>query len=246
MIDVIFLPDMLPQEALSGSQAVVLDVLRASTTIVTALAHGARAVRLFNDINQAADAKAETPAPVFLAGERRCVKIPGFDLGNSPAEYVTHTIGNGNILLTTSNGTRAVFAARGARRVFIGSLLNASATAHALLEQLDEAHTFLVCAGTDGRVACEDVIGAGGILWHLLQQTYRTDLPFTDTAWLAYHAYGAVRQRLPAALRLGIGGIQLIEAGFEDDIDLCAALDTQNIVVEVQENPMRAVRAEAR
>ncbi len=246
MIDVILLPDMLPQESLSGSQAVVLDVLRASSTIVTALAHGAREVRLFNDINQAAAAKPAAPAPALLAGERHCVKIPGFDLGNSPAEYVTHAIGNATILLTTTNGVRAAYATRAAGQVFIGSLLNASATAHALLEHLDAAHTLLVCAGTDGRVACEDVIGAGAILWHLLQQTYRADLPFTDTAWLAYHAFGAVRQRLSAALRLGIGGIQLIEAGFEDDIDLCAALDTHKAVVELRENPLRAVRVESK
>jgi phosphosulfolactate phosphohydrolase-like enzyme len=67
----------------------------------------------------------------------------------------------------------------------------------------------------------------------LLQATYRTDLAFTDTAWMAYHTFAAVRQRLPAALRLGQGGINVIEAGLEDDIDFCARLDAVPLVARI-------------
>ena len=91
----------------------------------------------------------------------------------------------------------------------------------------------LLCAGTNGNPACEDLIGAGAILFSILGQTYRPDLPFGDLAWTAYHAFTAVRPRLGAALRLGTGGVNVIEAGLEDDIDVCAAIDSRAIVVEV-------------
>ena len=95
------------------------------------------------------------------------------------------------------------------------------------------------------RIAHEDIIGAGAILWSLFAGSYRVDLPFTDTAWLAYNAFSATRGRLGAALRLGQGGINLIENGFEDDIDFCAALDTTPIIVRVEKHPLVARKFQA-
>src|SRR6185369_2631450 len=107
------------------------------------------------------------------------------------------------------------------------------ATAQALVPQLDRVDTLLICAGTNGAPALEDSLGAGAILFSLLQATYRTDLQFTDSAWLVYHAFVAVRQRLPAALRLGQGGINVIGAGLEDDVDHCARLDGLPLVAVI-------------
>lgn len=240
MIDVVLLPGMINELILPQSQVVVFDVLRASSTIVTALSNGAREVRLFSDVNAVLHARGSIPPPVLSAGERGCVMVPGFDLGNSPAEYQTHRVGGASVLLSTTNGTRAVVAAQAATEIFIGSLLNAQATADALQPQLDHLHTLLVLAGTDGQIAQEDVIGAGAVLWHLLGGTYRIDLPYTDTAWMAYHCFASVRERLGAALRLGAGGINLIEGGFEDDIDLCAQLNSKSLAVRVHKHPLRA------
>ncbi len=242
MIDVVFLPDQLDKGALPESQIVVFDVLRATSTIVTALANRAREVRLFGQPEDALRARPAVAAPALLVGERGCVKMPGFDCGNSPGEYPVEVVGNASLLLSTTNGTRAAVAAAGAKRLLIASLLNATATANALLPEIDSLPTTLLCAGTDGRPSCEDMIGAGAILWALMQGTFRIDLPFTDSAWLAYHTFCATRARLPAALRLGQGGINLIEAGLEDDIDRCAALDSRPIVVEVLRDPLRAVQ----
>jgi|SRR5271170_5524405 len=244
MIEVVMLPTEVKQNALSEAQVVVLDVLRASTTMVTALANGAREIRLFEDIDSVLAAKKTTPPPVLTAGERGCVKVPGFDLGNSPAEFATHVIGGATVLLSTTNGTRAATAVQSAAKIFIGCLLNAGATAKVLLERIDSGHTLLVAAGTNGEMALEDVLGAGAIVWHLLDQTYRADLPLSDSAWMAYHVFIAARPRLGAALRLGAGGINLIESGFEDDIDLCAALDSKPVVAEVMRDPLRVVKAE--
>lgn len=240
MIDVVMLPNLLDRRMLPESQVVVLDVLRATSSIVTALANGAREVRLFADVDQVTAAAANTPPPTVKAGERGCVKVSGFDLGNSPTEFQTHTVGGASVLLSTTNGTHAAIAAQDARTLYLAALLNASATAEALIPEIDVGHTLLVAAGTQGRIANEDIIGAGAILWSLLAKTYRPDLLFSDTAWLAYNAFAATRARLGAALRLGQGGINLIENGFEDDIDVCAQLDSQPIVVTVERNPLVA------
>ena len=244
MIDVVLLPSQLPPTGLERSQVVVLDILRASSTIITALAHGAREVRLYGDIDSATAARTTLRPPVLLGGERHCVAIPGFDLGNSPAEYVTHKVGGATVALTTTNGTLAAVAAQKAAEVFVGSLLNAAATARALLPRIQERDTILLCAGTEGRVSCEDTFGAGAICWQLLQQTHSLALPFTDSAWLAYHAFAAVRHHLPAALRLGHGGINLIEAGLEEDIDLCARIDSKPIIAHVDLPTLSVHRAE--
>lgn len=245
MIDVVLMPGQLPETfRLERTQVVVLDVLRASSTMVTALAHGAREVRLFGDIESALSARASLRPPVILGGERQCVPIPGFDLGNSPSEYVTHKVGGATVCLTTTNGTVATLAAESAHDIYIGSLLNAAATARALLPRIQELDTILLCAGTEGHISCEDVIGAGAILWQLLQQTHSLALPYTDMAWVAYQTFAAVRAHLPPALRLGLGGINLIEAGLEEDIDWCAKIDSKPITVKLERSPLRAVRQE--
>ncbi len=241
MIDVVLGPWLLDRAKLAEAQVVVLDVLRATSTMVTALGNGAKEIHLFETPDQALVAKAGIAPPIVLGGERGCVKMPGFDVGNSPAEYVTEKVGGSTILMTTTNGTRALLAVQEARRVLVGSLLNATATAEALLAELDKGDTFILCAGTEGQIAIEDVIGAGAILWQLLQKTYSTALPFTDTAWIAYQTFAAVKPRLGAGLRLGRGAINLIEAGLEDDIDWCAKMDSRPMVAEFHNNPARVI-----
>jgi 2-phosphosulfolactate phosphatase len=235
MIHTLFHPRELPADV-GGAQVVILDVLRATSTIVTALAAGAREVRLFDSLDAARAARRSmSSGPVLLAGEQRCLKPDDFDLGNSPREHVTEKVGNATVLLATTNGTRAAVAARqaGARTLLAGSLLNAGATAQALLHDLDACDTLLLGAGTNGVTSLEDTLGAGAILFGLLQATYRTDLAFTDASWLAYHAFAAARIHLPAALRLGQGGINVINAGLEDDIDHCARLDALPVVATI-------------
>jgi len=248
MIDVILTPaDVQRVESiLPQSQVIILDILRATSTLITTLHAGAREVRLFESLDAARSAKSSWPndqGPALLAGEHACLKPDDFDLGNSPREHVTHKVGNATILLATTNGTRAAVRVQSGARLYAASLLNASTTAEALLPQIESLHTLLICAGTAGALALEDTLGAGAILFSLLQSTYRTDLAFTDNAWLAYHAFAAVRQRLPAALRLGQGGINVIEAGLEEDIDHCARLDAFPLVATIETHPLRVLKS---
>ena len=238
MIDVLLTPaDLANAEALlPESQVVIFDVLRATSTIVTALHNVAREVRLFDSLDavRAAKGSGGMGLPVVLAGAETCLQPADFAVGNPPREQVTAQVGGATVLLATTNGTRAAVRARGAKHLFAGSLLNATATAQVLAPNLESAHTLLVCAGTDGRLALEDSLGAGAVLFSLLAHTYRADLPFTDGAWLAYHAFSAVRPRLGAALRLGQGAINIIEAGLEEDIDFCARIDTMPVVAGIE------------
>src|SRR5205085_1301794 len=134
-----FTPLGLTPAAITGKPVIVLDILRATTTIVAALANGAKAV-----VPTASSEEALKVAPNFdrkerlLAGERRCVRIPGFDLGNSPLEMTTEVVGGKTIILSTTNGTPALAAAETGRPVIVGAVTNFSAAAKVARKAADE------------------------------------------------------------------------------------------------------------
>src|SRR5262245_13937729 len=122
------LPGSFEPDDLRGGMAVVIDVLRATSTIIHALAAGARSVVPCGEIEDARQMAIAAPrGTVLLGGERGGLRIPGFDLGNSPAEYAHGTVAGKTIVITTTNGTRALVRAKEARRVLIGALCNQSA-----------------------------------------------------------------------------------------------------------------------
>src|SRR5947209_1104408 len=166
-LDVVLLPRDLQSGALAGRVVVVFDVLRATTTMTAALAAGVHEIRIFADIAAAAAAARSFSDSRILCGEERCLRPPGFDLGNSPGAFTRELHESKTVLMSTSNGTRAILAAKGARTVFIGALVNAQAVARALTqERLD---VLLLCAGTNGEMALEDLIGAGAVIEELSQ-----------------------------------------------------------------------------
>src|SRR5687767_14653917 len=148
-----------PAETVRAPVAVVVDVLRATSTVVQALASGYRRVLCCAEIGEARDLRARLGEGV-LAGERLAQAIPGFDLGNSPAEFVEPR--GETVILTTTNGTRAIVAAAaGAETVLVGSLLNLAAVADAARDS--GAAVEVVCAGVDGRFTLDDAYCAGRI-----------------------------------------------------------------------------------
>src|SRR5438045_2629948 len=158
--EVIFLPSHLKPGQLEGRIVVVLDVLRATTTMITALAYGVREIRIFPDTTSARQA-AKSAEGAILCGEENCLKPADFDLGNSPGDLNIEHSGS-TLFMSTTNGTRAILAARGSAKVLIGALVNATAVANELRRL--RSNVILLCAGTHGQVAMEDVIGAGAIL----------------------------------------------------------------------------------
>ena len=227
-VDVVLLPQHLSPGQTDGKTVVVFDVLRATTTITAALHHGLREVRVFGDLHQARSAADAFDGPKVLCGEHACVRPAGFDLGNSPSQFDTGAYTGRTALISTTNGTKALIACRGAARILAGALVNAPAVARYITKMTRDAgnakhEIVLLCAGTNAALAMEDLIGCGAVLRSLTDLHPRVT-PTTDTARLALHLFDSVVNRLPQTLRNTTGGRNILSAGLEPDIDYAARL----------------------
>ncbi len=217
MIDVAFLG----AHVRPADTAVVIDVLRATSTITQALASGYERVLVAGSIDEAKTLRADGRV---LAGEVRCARAPGFDLGNSPAETLEPR--GAELVLATTNGAPAIVgSAAVAGEVLAASLLNLAAVA----ALIGEGDVLIVCAGTDGRVSIEDVYLAGR-LSALLEG------PRTDAAQVA-EAVAAAYPTAIAALEASGGAVGLRREGLESDIAYCA----QESIVDVVPRLTRTV-----
>lgn len=225
----------LAANACAGGIAIVIDVLRASTTIATALTHGAARVVPVAAIDDARRMAAELQPVALLGGERGGVRLPGFDLGNSPLEYSAARVTGRTVVITTTNGTAALAASRGAREILVGAIVNRTAVAEAirrLARDGDDVH--LVCAGTDGLVSAEDVLAAGAILDAAGADRAGDGLDAAAHEALAAFrrvaAHGDVPTALVAEFRRSPGGENLVALGMEADLPAAAAIDTLTVV----------------
>ncbi len=162
------LPRLIPHGTLKGGVAVVVDVLRATTVMVHALAAGCEAVMPCGEIDEAREIAAGLPeGTALLVGERQGLPIPGFDLGNSPGDFTPEVCEGKTLVMTTTNGTRAILASLEAERVYIASFGNLRATSTELSVQFlkkDHKHpVHIICAGTDGHISLEDSLLAGAL-----------------------------------------------------------------------------------
>lgn len=175
-------------------------------------------------MDDAKELAARSSVPCYLGGERNRAKPSGFDFGNSPLEYTAITERH-PVIYTTTNGTRALHRMIGSSKVLVGSMLNAKAVAKSLLRRLNPV--LLVCSGTKGEVAAEDVFCAGLIIDTILQ---RHPVEMTDTACVAYHSYLSVKNSLPNALSNTRSGRALTTEGFGKDVVYCSQVDITEIV----------------
>ena len=229
-----FLPELVEATVLAGSRVVVVDVLRATTTIVQALDAGAAAVVPCLSIEDARRSAGEfTAGQALLGGERGGRPIEGFDLGNSPAEYTPARVAGKTVVLTTTNGTKALLLSTAASEILIGALVNLSAVCARLKE--DSTGVDIVCAGTDGKITREDVLFAGAVADQLAAGDWQLD----DQADIARDAWRSVTggasgealwQNLATAMRSSRGGRNLIEIGMAADIDWAARVDRHHMV----------------
>ena len=243
----------MPQGAVAGGIAVVIDVLRASTTIMTALAHGAAGVRPVLTVEVAralaAGFGSGSDSGVLLGGERGGLRIDGFDLGNSPLEYSRARVAGRRIVITTTNGTAALDACTAASEVLIGAIVNRAAVA-ARARELAVAHgtsnIHLVCAGTDGEVTEEDLLTAGAILdaagrlpgadgdrrdasATAALEMFRGVLSAPSTEGRV-EAHAIAAAAIAAAFATSRGGRNLIELGMRADLPAAAAIDSLRVV----------------
>lgn len=242
-------PGLVEPDALRGGVAVVLDVLRATTTIVHALAAGCVAVRPVLEVEDARRlADQFQPSKLLLGGERGGKRIDGFDLGNSPSEFNPERCRDALLLMTTTNGTRAILHAAPAERVLVAGFVNFSATCAELASETRPLH--LLCAGADGRIALEDALLAGAMVEALRRESNpaprrglhlppdQSSLLLDDGARMAWDCFEHHGLVLEEALRLSASGQRLIELGYDEDVKAAAQVDRFFLTVELCREPL--------
>lgn len=234
-----YLPQFVAESDLADSTVVVVDLLRASTTICHALSAGAKSVVPCVELADAwAKAESYDRSAVLLGGERGGERIEGFDLGNSPAEYTADQVFNRKVLFTTTNGTKALAHARLARQVLIGATTNRRSLVATIA---NHPEIDILCAGTGGKVTREDVLAAGSISAELVRRTSAQQWETNEWAaaaigeWeelvtLAQASSRTVSDQFALELRDTIGGRNLLAIGQDADLPLCAQLDVLDVV----------------
>ena len=234
-VEVHLLPELIPPGRLAGGIAVVIDVLRATTTIVHAFAAGCREIRPCADLDEARKLADSLPAgKALLAGERQGLPPEGFDLGNSPRDFTPKNCKDRTVVLTTTNGTRAIVRAAEADRVLIGAFVNFSAVCMQL--QQDPRPIHFICSGFEGEPALEDTLLAGALVDCLSEHI---DLRLNDSARLAWDAHDNHGRVLEGAFELSRGGKHLLALGFGADLKAAAAIDKFALVPELRRDPLR-------
>lgn len=215
-----------------GKVAVFVDVLRTSSTIVAALANGAKAVIPVVDMEQANKiASALDPSSYVLAGERDSHKIPGYPLGNSPQDVTPEVIKDKSLILLTTNGTPVIVQAQVADKVYVASFLNLSAVAQEV--QALGKDLVILCAGSRNRISIEDTLLAGMLVYEL----YPEGLPETasDSSRLVWSQYKMEAETLTSAIHRGSHAQRLKALGYEADIDYCAQRNVFPVVPHLKE-----------
>jgi 2-phosphosulfolactate phosphatase len=240
-IQVALVPSTWGEERRSVS-IVVIDVLRAATSIVEALAHGARRVMPVASVEEARIRHSEFPAgEVLLCGEREGRRIDGFDLGNSPVEYASDRIKNKTLIFASTNGSK-MLARAGERisrmsekgQVFMAGFVNMGAVVHRL--QTQDRDCLIACSGRDGGFSLEDAACAGMIIDGLRPSNPALD----DEAKTAQILYAHYSGSIESMIRDSFHGRYLQSIGMGEDLPVCASIDRFDIVPVLQNGYLTA------
>jgi 2-phosphosulfolactate phosphatase len=235
-LDVVFTPAGLASQEVQGRTVFVIDILRATTTMCAALHSGARALIPVASAEEALRlAQTLDSDDVLLAGERRSVRIPGFDLGNSPLEMTETAVKGKTLVLTTTNGTGALLACQGADSVYPACAGNLSVTAEKAREALGSGRRVLVvCAGRGGAFSLDDAYAAGRLVAAALGDA-RARAGLTDGAIAALDLVRRYGDRWERPLRRSRAGRELVRLGFGEDIAAAATLDAYPVLPHFHE-----------
>jgi 2-phosphosulfolactate phosphatase len=229
-LDVVLMPRELAVRPRSELYAVVIDVLRATTSIVVAFANGCRSILPVASAAEAWRARSTDPALV-LAGEEGGLRVEGFDLGNSPREFTRAAVADRDVVLTTSNGTKAMRAVGPGRTVAIAALRNRAAVGDWVVAR--GADGLIVCSGYEGAFSLEDAVCAGAIVERAVRNAPRLGLG--DGARACRILWESFQSDLPRLLRGTGWGERMLKLGYEADLDFCAALDATDVIPAMRE-----------
>ena len=224
------LPSLAEPALLCGTAAVVIDVLRATSVFTYATHSGVREIIPVLDVEMAHQLKKNyPPEKVLLGGERLCLPIEGFDLGNSPQHYTPERVAGKTLIFTTTNGTAAMHAAKSARAIYLASFLNARAVTECLK---NENNIAILCAGRLGKETEEDSLLAGCLTVRLTQRrNYQLNEAAERVARLWQEPMNVAQ--LERLLRKSGGGKSLVRLGLAADITASAQLDTIDVVPQL-------------
>ncbi|HEX8455190.1 MAG TPA: 2-phosphosulfolactate phosphatase [Longimicrobium sp.] len=233
-LDVFMTPaEALPAEV-AGRTVVVIDVLRASSSIVEAMASGARTIFPVASIEEAIRlANTLGRDGVLLCGERRSLTIEGFDLGNSPGDFTPERVGGKTLVMTTTNGTASMAAAAGAGRVIVGALLNLDAVVEELVRT--GAEPVFLCSGREGRFGLDDAVTAGRMIGALMEALPAAEWTMNDGARAALALGRAFDGDAAALFAETAAGRQVADAGLEADLAFCAQTNLRDVVPVLQD-----------
>ncbi len=224
-------PETVPSEGLPNC-AIAIDVLRATTTIATALAAGAEAVQAFSDLTVLSQACDQWhPQHRLRIGERGGQKVEGFDLGNSPLDCTPERVSDCRIFMSTTNGTRALHRIQAVPMVLTAALVNRLAVAHYLHQHQPEV-VWMVGSGWEGSFSLEDTVCAGAILDRVLtlQSVPLTQLVGNDEAVAAIALFRQYQHNLLSLLETASHGQRLLRLNLHSDLKYCAQTDLLDIV----------------
>jgi 2-phosphosulfolactate phosphatase len=227
-IDTYFTVEELDPSTLESATVVVVDVLRATTTLVEALANGARGIYAAPSTEEAVKlAHSLGRDDTLLCGERKGTKVPGFDLGNSPREFTRAAIEGKRLVMSTTNGTRALAKGQHGARLLPCAFTNLGAVARAVN---GTDRLVILCAGREGRFTLDDALCAG----HLVRKMEgEHDCSLNDASQAAF-AWAGFRKPTRKFLEATDGGRALVEIGLGDDLEICAEVDRHDIVAEMR------------
>ena len=231
-ISIYFTPLGLTSADIAGKPVIVVDILRATTTIITALANGARAVIPAAASDEAIRiAQSLERGSVLLAGERRFEPISGFDLGNSPREMTAEAVAGKTLVMSTTNGTPAIQAAEAGSPVFVAGALNFSAVvarAKPLVEEQGEIS--ILCAGRERGFALEDAYAAGRFAQALLPPGGRRKVNLNDAGVAALELIKRYGDRWKRAVSASAAARDLVAKGYKEDILAATEADRYDLV----------------
>lgn len=213
--------------AIKGRVAVVVDMLRASSTIIAALNNGAATIAPMPNIEQCIAIRSAN-RDILLGGERHADKIQGFDFGNSPLEYTKSKVSGKNIVLCTSNGSKAIKSADYTKKIIIGALINVTAVAKKLLKL--KSDVAIICAGTDGKFSIDDIVTAGAVISRLKENGAHPELD--DLGILCVQIYDNNRNDLHALMKDSQHYSFLNDLGYTDDLKYCLKEDQVDFAPE--------------
>jgi 2-phosphosulfolactate phosphatase len=235
-VDVFFTPAGLTPAEVQGRAIFVIDILRATTTMCAALSHGAKAIIPVASTEEALRlSQTIGSTDVILAGEQNCLKIPGFQLGNSPLEMSEVTVRGKTIIVSTSNGTKALLACQGAQSVYPTAAVNLSAAAEKARELREsDQPVAIVCAGREGAFSLDDSYCAGRLVAATLGDR-RPRRGLNDAAIACLDLVRRYGDNWRRPLAYSRAGRELIRLGFRADLLDAARLDAYPVLPHFHE-----------